>query len=221
MVYGRHCQPQNVEITAKELENLIHHSASENILVDLLVENDARGKRLALVQDVQHHVLSGKVLHLDLHEVAENEKVTIMVPVEPRGEAVGVKSNGGVLEHVIFKLKVRALPKDLPEVLAVDVSALEIDQAIHVGDIQMSAGVEMLTDKHLTVLAVAAPVTEAEEAAASAAATGPGELEVIKEKKEDGAPAEADAKPAAGKAGDKPAEKAADKGGEKKAEKKK
>ena len=69
------------------MENLIHHSVSENVLVDLAVKDDARPKRLALVQEVQHHALSGKMLHVDFHEVAENEKVTIMVPVETTGEA--------------------------------------------------------------------------------------------------------------------------------------
>src|SRR6185369_2411140 len=103
-----------------------HHSVSENMLVDLSVKDDARAKRLALVQEVQHHPLSGKVLHVDFHEVSETEKVTIQVPVETTGEAAGVKNSGGVLEHVLFKLKVRGLPKDLPEQILVDVTALEM-----------------------------------------------------------------------------------------------
>ncbi|MEO5803914.1 MAG: 50S ribosomal protein L25, partial [Verrucomicrobiota bacterium] len=142
VIYGGKTQPQNLEIDVVEFDNLIHHSASENVLVDLAVGTD--GKRLALVQEVQHHPLSGKVLHVDLHEVAANEKVTIMVPVESTGEAVGVKSGGGVLEHVLFKIKVRALPKDLPDVITVDVSALEIGQSVHVGDIKAAEGVEIL-----------------------------------------------------------------------------
>src|SRR5208283_5138593 len=102
----------------------------ENLLVDLEVKNDARPKRLALVQEIQHHPLSGKVLHVDFHEVAENEKVTIFVPVETTGEPAGVKTGGGTLEHVLHKLKVRALPKDLPEQLTLDVTALEIGKSI-------------------------------------------------------------------------------------------
>src|SRR6185295_12531214 len=132
IIYGRQAQPQKLEVIAKEMDNLIHHSISENLLVDLEVKDDARPKRLALVQEVQHHALSGQVLHVDFHEVAENEKVTIMVPVETIGEAVGVKTGGGVLEHVLFKLKVRALPKDLPEFIEVDVSKLEIGQSVHI-----------------------------------------------------------------------------------------
>lgn len=232
VIYGRQTQAQNLEVSAKDLENLIHHSVSENLLVDLEVKDDARPKRLALVQEIQHHPLSGKVLHVDFHEVAENEKVTVMVPVETVGEAVGVKTGGGVLEHVLFKIKARSLPKDLPEVITVDVSHLNIGQAVHLGEIKAPEGVEILGDKQIPVISVAQPRTEEEEAAEAAeAAAAPGEVEMIKEKKEDGTEGAA---PAAGKPGDKAAapaakaaagakapEKPADKGAEKKPEKKK
>ncbi|MGH7989092.1 MAG: 50S ribosomal protein L25, partial [Limisphaerales bacterium] len=151
-IYGRQAKPQNLEINAKEIRDLIHHSVSENLLVDLSVENDARSKRLALVQEIQHHPIDGKVLHIDFHEVAENEKVTVQVPVETTGEAVGVKTGGGVLEHVLFKLKVRCLPKDLPEQIIVDVTSLEIGQSIHLGNVKTPEGVEILGDKHITVV---------------------------------------------------------------------
>lgn len=229
IIYGRQAQPQNLEILAKEMETLIQHSISENLLVDLAVKDDARPKRLALVQEVQHHPLSGDILHVDFHEVAENEKVTIMVPVETVGEAEGVKTGGGVLEHVLFKIKARALPKDLPELITVDVSHLNIGQAVHLGEIKAPEGVEILGDKKVPVIAVAAPRTEEEEAAeaAEAAAAVPGEVEMIKEKKEEGeegAPAgkgaeKGTAKPAEKGAAAKPGEKAPEKAGEKKPEK--
>jgi large subunit ribosomal protein L25 len=213
-IYGRLAKPQNLEVSSKEFADLLHHSASENLLVDLSVVNDARSKRLALVQEIQHHPLDGKVLHVDFHEVAENEKVTVQVPVETTGEAVGVKA-GGVLEHVLFKLKVRCLPKDLPEQIVIDVTPLEIGKSIHIADVKAPAGVEILGDKHITVVAVAAPRAE-EEVAATEAAPAAGDVEMTKEKKEEGAeaapagkagekaPAKGDAKAAA--AGDKKAE---------------
>jgi large subunit ribosomal protein L25 len=209
VIYGRNVKPQNLELNKVEIDNLIHHSATENVLVDLSVESDARGKRLALVQDVQHHPLKGNVLHVDLHEVAENEMVTILVPVEPKGDAVGVKTGGGVLEHVLFKIKVRALPKDLPEEISVDVTTLDIGKSIHLGDITPLAGVEFLGDKKVVVFSVAAPITEAQETAAAEAAGGTvAEVEMIKEKKEDGAEgAKADAKAAPAKAAEKKEEK--------------
>src|SRR5438093_5955902 len=223
IIYGRRTNPENLEIGLNEIEDLIHHSVSETILVDLAVAGGAQGQRLALVQEVQHHPLSGKVLHVDFHEVAENEKVTVTVPVETTGEATGVKTGGGVLEHVLFKIKIRALPRELPEVITVDVTSLEIGQSIHLGEIPLPPGVEVIGDKKIPVISVAAPITEAQEAAALEAATTPlAEPEVLKEKKEEGAVetgAGAAAKPVekgAEKAAEKPAEKA-----EKKPEKKK
>jgi large subunit ribosomal protein L25 len=119
-----------------------------------------------------------------------------------------------VLEHVLFKLKVRALPKDLPEQIIVDVSHLELGKAIHIGEIKMPAGVEILGDKHIPVVSVAMPRTEEEEAATTeAAATAAGDVEMTKEKKEEGeegaAPVKGEKAPAKG------AEKGAAKGAEK------
>ncbi len=196
-IYGRQAKPQNLEVGFDEITNLLHHSVSENLLVDLSVENDARAQRLALVQEVQHHPLSGKVLHVDFHEVAENEKVTVHVPVETTGEAAGVKTGGGTLEHVMHNLKVRALPKDLPEQIIIDVTALEIGKSVHIGEVKAPEGVEILGEKSRAVVTVAAP--RAEEELAPAAAPAAGEVEMTKEKKEEGAEGAA---PAAGAKGD-------------------
>ena len=230
IIYGRQAKPQNLEINAKEIGDLIHHSVSENLLVDLSVENDARARRLALVQEVQHHPLDGKVLHVDLHEVAENEKVIVQVPVETVGEAAGVKNSGGVLEHVMFKLKVRSLPKDLPEQIIIDVSHLELGKAVHLGEVKAPAGVEILGDKSMPVVTVAIPRTEEEEAAATTPeeAVGAGDVEMIKEKKEEGEEGEEKAPAKGEKGAAKPGEKAPakgaaaapEKGAEKAAEKK-
>ena len=216
VIYGGKAKPQSVEVDSREIGELIMHSVSENLLVDLAIKDDANPKRLALVQEVQHHPLSGHVLHVDFHEVSPTEKVTIMVPVETTGEAVGVKNSGGVLEHVLFKLKVRALPKDLPEQVIIDVSALELNKTIHIGEIKAPQGVEILGDKNIPVVSVAVPRAEEEPAPAEAAAAG--DVEMIKEKKEgeEGAPAEGAAKGAAKPAaGDKAA--AAPAAGDKKA----
>jgi len=245
VVYGRQAPPQNLEINAKELEDLLQHSVSEIILVDLAVKEDQRPKRLALVQQVQHHPLSGKVLHLDLHEVAENEKVIVQVPVETVGEAEGVKTGGGVLSHVMFKVKARALPKDLPGEIVVDVSHLKVNEAVHIGDLKAPPGVELLGDKTAPVVSCTIPRAEVEEVAAEAAPMDAGAVEMLKEKKEEGEEGEAvpakgaekgaaakpgekvpaakpGEKPAAAKPGEKaPAAKPGEKASEKKPEKKK
>lgn len=208
VIYGGQTKPESLELNAKEMEDLIHHSVSENILVDLAVD---KASRLALVQEIQHHPLDGKVLHVDFHEVSPTEKVTIMVPVETTGEAAGVKTGGGVLEHVLFKIKVRALPKDLPEQILVDVTSLELGKSIHLGEIKAPEGVELLGDKKVAVISVALPKTEVEEVAATAEGAAPaaGDVEMIKEKKEDGTEGAAPAKPGDKAAAAKPGDKAA------------
>jgi len=223
VIYGRQTKPQNLEVDAKALNDAIHHTASENVLVDLAVKDDAKAKRLALVQEVQHHPLSGHILHVDFHEVSETEKVTLHVPVETLGEPAGVKNSGGVLQHVTFKLKVRALPKDLPEQIVVDVSSLEINRTIHLGDLKAPEGVEILGHKEVVIAACTPPRAEEEAAAPAEGAAAAGDVEMIKEKKEDGTEAAPAAKGAAPKAGEKAAAApaAADKKAEKPADKKK
>lgn len=204
VIYGRHNQPQNLEIPTRDLEILVHHAASENVLIDLSIQGGNGGtRRMALVKDIQHHPLSGKMLHVDMQEVAENEKVTVMVPIETVGEAVGVKTGGGVLEHVLFKVKVRATPRDLPEVINLDVSNLQIGQSIHIGEIPPMQGVEILGHKDAPVVAVAAPLTEAAETPAAEAAAATTQPEMIKEKKEEGGAAAADARGGEKKAAEK------------------
>jgi large subunit ribosomal protein L25 len=111
-----------------------------------------------------------------------------------------------VLEHILHKVKVRCLPKNLPDQILVDVTSLEIGQSIHLGDIKAPEGVEIIGDKHISVIAVAAPRAEEEVVAPAATAA---DVEMTKEKKVEGeegaAPAKGDAK-AAPAAGDKKAE---------------
>jgi large subunit ribosomal protein L25 len=210
-IYGRQAAPQNLEVDFIEVTNLLQHSASENVLVDLAVANDARAKRLALVQEAQHHPVSGKLIHVDFHEIAETEKMTVFVPVETVGEPAGVKNDGGTLDHVMFKLKVRCLAKDLPSQIVLDVTALKIGNSIQIGGIVPPAGVEILGSQTRTVVSVSAPRAEEVVATTAAAAPAAGDVEMTAEKKVEGAegaegaaPAKGDAKAAA--AGDKKAE---------------
>jgi large subunit ribosomal protein L25 len=191
-IYGKSIQPANLELDAVEFDTLIHSAHSEVILLNLAISGEAN-PRMALVQVVQHHPLTGHILHVDLHEVKADEKVSLRVPVEAQGEPVGVRTGGGTLEHVLLKLRVRALPKDLPEQILVDVSGLEVGRSIHIGELKAPEGVEILGLKNVSVFAVAAPVKEEAAPAAGAAAGEEGKQpEMIKEKKgEEGAAAPA------------------------------
>lgn len=204
VVYGAHTKAYNITVNSRELGDLLHHATGENVLVDLQVESAGKtDNRLALIQEVQHHPFEDLILHVDFHEVLATEKLRTKVPVRPVGEPSGVKNGGGVLEYVLRELHVECLPKDLPDLIEVNVEKLEIGQSIHISDVAAPAGVALLDDKGQPVFLVVAPIAEEE---AATAAAGPAEPEVIGAKKEEGeAGAEGEAKPAAGKAEAKPA----------------
>lgn len=180
-IYGHKDQPANLEINAREIAKLLARAVGENILVELQIEGDAGATtKLSLIQEVQHHPVRRDILHVDFLEVATDEVLNTEVPIESFGEADGVKNYGGLLEHSLRLLHIECLPKDLPEIISVDVSALGLNQALHVRDLILPAGVKATSDADLTVFIVAESKTEAEPVAGVASTTGP---EVIKEKK--------------------------------------
>lgn len=194
VIYGGKEESLPLQVGARDISNLLSHARGENILVELEIENAGKTtSRMALIQEVQHATLSGSIVHVDFHAVNMNETLHTSVPIESTGEAAGVKSFGGILEQSLRSLDIECLPKDLPEVLSVDVSGLNIGDSIHVRDIPLPAGVTALDDADLTVFLVAAPAV-AEVAAPATGTTPTAEPEVIKEKKDDAA-----AKPAGDK----------------------
>ncbi|MEA3209239.1 MAG: large subunit ribosomal protein [Chthoniobacter sp.] len=201
VVYGGKDQPIPLALNAREIHNLLSRATSEHLLVDLeIADGGATSNRLALIQEVQHHPIKGNVLHVDFHAVKADEELHAEIPVQPFGEAFGVKNFGGILEIAMHTIEVACLPKDLPEILRIDVSALNVGEGIHVKDIQFPAGVTPQADGEQTVVRVAAPAVEVEPVAAEVAA----QPEVLKEKKEEapaagGKPAAAAAKPEGGK----------------------
>jgi len=179
VIYGHKDQPANLEINQREINALFAHAVGENILVELEIAGEKGSvSKLSLIQEVQHHPVRGDILHVDFLEVAMDELLNTEVPIEPFGEADGVKNYGGLLEHSLRSLSIECLPKDLPEIIRVDVSSLGLNQSLHVRDLVLPAGVTALADADLTVFSVAEPKTEVEPAAD--APTAP---EVIKEKK--------------------------------------
>jgi large subunit ribosomal protein L25 len=189
VMYGSKDKPEALQISRRDINALLSHAAGENILVELEI---AGKSRLALVQEVQHAPLGGAVLHVDFHAVSQDEVIQADVPLEPIGTANGVKNMGGLLEQSLRSLAIECLPRDLPDVIRVDVSELNIGDAIHVRDLPLPAGVSTRIQPDLTAFSVLAPTVEEEPVVAAAeVAAGP---EVIKEKKEEG---EAGAAPAA------------------------
>jgi len=180
VIYGAKDKAEPLQVSRREINAMLSHASGENILVELEI---AGKSRLALVQEVHHAPVGGAVLHIDFHAVSMDEVIQAEVPLEPTGTANGVKNMGGLLEQSLRVLAIECLPKDLPDVIRVDVSALDIGHAVHVREIQLPAGVTTKVQPDLTAFSVLAPTVEEEPAAATAeAAAGP---EVIKEKKEE------------------------------------
>lgn len=165
IVYGKKFDNINLKVNAKEVRDLLAHSTSENILVDLQIEGG--GNQLALIQDVTHNPLSGNILHIDFHAVREDEKIHARVPVRLTGESAGVKL-GGMLEHQIHSLEISCLPKDLPEAIVYDVTHLNTGDFVHVRELTFPEGVQPKLGGDVIVIHVAAPRVSAEPAAAAA-----------------------------------------------------
>jgi large subunit ribosomal protein L25 len=182
IIYGAKDKPEPLQVSRRDINALLSHAAGENILVELEI---AGKNRLALVQEVQHSPVGGDVLHVDFHAVSMDEKIEAEVPLEPVGLPNGVKNFGGLLEQSVRALAIECLPKDLPDKLTVDVSALNIGDSIHVRDIPLPEGVRAKTQPDLTVFSVMAPTVEEEPVAAVAAEGAAAGPEVIREKKEE------------------------------------
>lgn len=170
----------NISIAANELDLRPVIYTSEANIVNLNIEGD---KPLScILKDVQFHPVTDRPLHFDLIALKEGEAINIEVSVILTGNAVGIKE-GGVLQHILHKLEIECLPKDIPSHIDVDVSGLNIGDAVKIGDLKLE-NVKIINDENATIVAVLAPTVEKE--APVAAEEGPAEPEVIsKAKKEE------------------------------------
>ena len=186
VVYGSQAQPMALQVDGRELKNVLAHASSEHVLVELeIMDGSQSTSRLALIQEVQHHPLKRDLLHVDFHAVSATEKITSEVPIEAFGDALGVRTFGGLLEYSLRSLDVECLPQDLPDIIRIDVTNLNIGESFHVRDIPLPSGVEALTDADLTVVSVVASRVGEEVTPTAEAPTTP---EVITEKKGEAKP---------------------------------
>jgi len=222
ILYGKHTKPETLAVHAPEFVKLLKEISGRAALIEL--KRSAGAPALSFLQEIQRDPITDRYLHLDLQEVKENEKMVINVSIHIIGEAYGVKTEGGILETASHRLRIRCLPKDLPDFIEVNVTELKVGETIHVSELKPIAGVEFLDDKNQTVVlcveppaeevaaVVAAPVEGAvpadgaaapaagDAAAAPAAGAKPGDAKAA-----GAAPAKGDAKAAAPAAGAKPA----------------
>jgi large subunit ribosomal protein L25 len=144
----------------KELRDLLKKKGHSASLVDISI--DGHVTLLSDIADIQRDPVTDRLLHVDFHEVSQTEKMTTAVPLEFFGESVGVKNGGGVLDIARHEINVKCLPADLPSSIRIDVSALDIGNVIHLGDVQVPAGVELVGDHVAPVVSCSSAAVNAE-----------------------------------------------------------
>lgn len=167
VLYGPKTQPVLLSVDNREFEKVVKKSTIGSVLLNLQIQNDNTEGHPAMVKELQTHPVTQSFLHVDFYEVDMHRKIKVMVPVVVRGEAKGV-ADGGLLQIVRREIEVLCLPTEIPEFFEVDVTDLDIGDAIHMGDIQPAGNVEIYEDADVAVVTVLAPKMEAEAPAAAA-----------------------------------------------------
>ncbi len=198
VVYGAGKQTSSIAVDPRQVLRILHSESGHNTIFDLAFDGT---REKAMIVDWQFEPIKGNLLHVDLQRIAMDKKLTVTVPVLLRGEAEGVKTQGGILEQLLREIEIECLPTDSPKSIEADVAHLVFGVELRVKDLPHNPKLKFLTDEeqmiaHIT--AVKEEVAPTPEAAAEAAAAAPAEPEVIKKgKQEVEGEGEAEAKPEA------------------------
>lgn len=180
IVYGGGQENVSIIVDKKTFDHLIHGGQGEHSLVDLQVEEDSALNGPAIVKDVQHHPVSGHVLHFDLMRIDLEKKIQTQIQIVLTGHSKGIV-NGGVLDHQLRELEIECLPLDVPTEIEGDITELDIGETFHVSDLQKDDKITFLTSDERAIAAIHQPrvakeakadedAAEAEAADAAAAA---------------------------------------------------
>ena len=202
IVYGGGAKPTTIQADRKAYDRINRQHAGESLIYHLnLIEE---GKKLsdfpAIIKDIQLHPVTDEVIHIDFNRISLDKEIEIKIKVITKGEAIGVKRDGGTLEHLMWELDIICLPTNIPHHLEADVTNLGVHDSIHVKDLVLPQGVRTKHDPESVVVTVAGSMREevAAPAAEGEAAAAGAEPEVLKEKKkEEGAEGAAAKKPEA------------------------
>ena len=173
VVYGSRKEGQTPEgvpvaVDPKEVLRILHSESGANTLINLKLDG---GESRVMVRDYQLDPITHKLLHADLYALAMDKAIPVPVPVVVKGEPVGVKQQGGLLDFVTREIQVQCLPTDIPAQIDVDVSELSLHQSIRVKDIPTSPKWKAVTDGETMIVHVVMPKAE-ESAATTATAEG-------------------------------------------------
>jgi large subunit ribosomal protein L25 len=185
VVYGAGKETVAVAVDPKVITRILHSDSGHNTIFDLSVEGSGAVK--AMIVDWQHEPIKGKLLHIDMKRIAMDKAMRVSVPIQLVGTPIGVKAQGGILEHVLREVEIECLPGDIPSHLDVDVSNMELHGLIHVSDLPHSGSIKFLGDENATVAHVT--VIKEEVVAVEEVVAAPTEPEVAKKGKTDAAAA--------------------------------
>lgn len=186
ILYGHKEEPLSLAVPGHEIWHILHNATSEHLILKLTIEDVENGDIMTLVRDVQHHPVSGDILHVDLQRISIDEEIKVGVPVNLTGIARGVKEFGGILDHGVREVMIRCKPTEIPESMPIDVSDMEIGESVHISDIQANyPQLEFLDDMNVTLAHISPPtkitVEEEEEAVEGAPAAEGAEGETAPE----------------------------------------
>lgn len=170
ILYGPKTQAIALALDKREFSSRVADLEGSH-LVRLKSDSSELADKVALVKDMQHHPISGDVIHTDLYEVDLTAKITVNVPLHFIGKAEGVV-RGGILQPIVREIEVECLPLDIPAFFDVDVSGLDIGDSVHIEELTMPEGVTAVYESNLALVAVVPPTVEEAPAAAAAPVEG-------------------------------------------------
>jgi large subunit ribosomal protein L25 len=182
VIYGHAREPLSLAIPAREVEKLLERVSAESTVIELTL---ASGVARTLIREVQRHPFKKQILHIDFQELVAGEKVSVNVPIVLTGTPDGVRLSGGILSQVMSELSIRVDPVNIPRRIEADVTHVVIGHSLHVSDLKVPEGVEILDEADATIAVVSAPKVEAEPTPAAESAEPGAEPELIRKTKEE------------------------------------
>jgi large subunit ribosomal protein L25 len=184
VIYREGQESHAIKVSHRQLLSLIHQHRLESVVINVNIKDDKKHKsRSCLIKEIQYDPVKGDIIHVDFNQISLTKVIKVNVSVVAKGEPVGVKQEGGSLEHLLWEIEVECLPADIPKAIEVDVGHLKIGDAIHIKDITFPPHIKVLNDPEAMVLSVTPPIKE-EIPVAAVEGEEKLEPEVIKEKKE-------------------------------------
>ena len=162
VLYGPKIDPMPISVSTLDLTTMIRINGESGLFINLAVNGDTVLSRTVMLKEIQMDAFDLKYLHADFQAINVDEKITIAVPIEAIGESIGVEA-GGILQLIRRELDVICRPGDMPEVIQIDTTNLEIGDAVHVEEIDLGPDVEIPHEVNFTILTIVAPTAEVEE----------------------------------------------------------